>query len=146
MNKPQRIEKILKIAAGILLLSIVLMLIIIPGVLADSEPGANPSRAVMGISLAIIFRLLFFFGYLKIIRDAKQSLKRKIEYIVIGILLLVFGLIYMDGAFAFLDHKNIFYVSILMFGSVLCDLVAGTMTVIVYFLKPKKTLQKTNAS
>jgi hypothetical protein len=145
MNKPQRIEKILKMAACILLLSILLMLIIIPGVFTDSKPGANPTGAVMGISLAIIFRLLLFFGYLKVIKDAKQSLKRKIEYLVIGILLFVFGLIYMDGAFAFLNHKNIFYVSILMFGSVLCDLVAGSMTVIVYFLKPKKTLQKTNA-
>lgn len=146
MNKPQRIEKILKIAAGILLFSIILMIIIIPGVLHDTKPTANPTGAIMGISLAIIFRLLLFFGYLKVIRDARHSLsKRKVEYIVLGVLLLVFGFIYMDGAFAFLDHKDIIYVSILMFGSVLCDAVAGIMTVIVYFLKPKESYQKTNA-
>ncbi len=146
MNRPQRIEKILKIAAGILLFSIILMIIIIPGVLNDTKPTANPSGAVMGISLAIIFRLLLFFGYLKVLRDARRRQgKRKVEYIVLGILLFVFGFIYMDGAFAFLDHKDIFYVSILMFGSVLCDVVAGTMTIIIYFLKPKKTQQKANA-
>jgi hypothetical protein len=139
MNNPQKIENILKIAAGILILSIVLMIVIIPGVLGDTTPGANPSSAVLGISLAIIFRLLLFFGYLKVNRDAKHNLgKRKAEYLVIGILLLVFGFIYMDGAFAFLDHKDIMYVSFLMFGSVLCDLVAGTLTIIAYILNPKK--------
>ena len=131
-------DKILRYAAGTLVLSIILMIIIIPGILIDTTTGANPSGAVTGVSLAIFLRMLLFFGYLKVFKDARQSQnKRKVEYLVIGILLLVFGLIYMDGAFAFLDHKNIFYVSVLMFGSVLCDVVAGTMTIIVYFLTPK---------
>lgn len=139
MKKLKRNERISYIAAGILLLSIILMSIIIPGILNDTYHKANAKGAAMAILIAIVIHLLIFIGYVIIIMiDRRGSKKRKPGYIVIGILLILFGLIYMDGAFAFLDHKNILYVSILMFTSVLCDLVAAIMTIIVYFLKPQK--------
>lgn len=137
MKKFQRNQRILLIAAGILLLSIILMIIIIPGILNDTYPMANPRRAASGVLLAIIIHLIIFIGYIIIIWKIKRSTrKRKAAYIVIGILLIFLGLIYTDGAIAFLNHKNIFYVSILMFTSILCDFVAATMTIMVFFFKP----------
>lgn len=137
MKKFQRNQRILLIAAGILLLSIILMIIIIPGILNDTYPMANPRRAASGVLLAIIIHLIIFIGYIIIIWKIKRSTrKRKAAYIVIGILLIFLGLIYTDGAIAFLNHKNILYVSILMFTSILCDFVAATMTIMVFFFKP----------
>ncbi|PXY02576.1 hypothetical protein DF185_00335 [Marinifilum breve] len=54
-------------------------------------------------------------------------------YIALGLFLLVFGLIYIDGAFSFLDNKNIIYVSYLMFSSVICDLLASGLILVLAF-------------
>ena len=145
MKKLQRNTRLLVIAAGILLISIILMTAIIPGILTDTKPEANPTGAAIGILLAIAIHLILFMGYIKIIKDTKRSKKkRRPEYLAIGILLIFFGVIYMDGALAFLNHENIFYVSILMFTSALCDFVAAILTVIVFFLKPNQFNLNTN--
>ena len=139
MKKLQRNERLLVIAAGILLLSIIMMMIIIPGVYTKTLPNANNLGAVIGISLAIIFRLLILIWYITIIKKIRRNEEiRKTGYILIGILLIIFGLIYSDGAFAFLDNKDILYVSYLMFTSVFCDLIASILTFIAIFLKPQK--------
>jgi len=136
----QRNERVSYSAAGILLLSIVLMIIVLPGILSDPSPQANPKSAATAILIAILIHLIIFIGFIiAICANRRSHRKRKGEYIGIGILLLFFGLIYMDGAFAFLNHKDIIYVSILMFTSVLCDLVTSIMTIVMFFLKPQKT-------
>jgi uncharacterized membrane protein HdeD (DUF308 family) len=141
MKKSQRDKRILIIAAGILLLSIILMIIVMPGILNDTSPNASPKSAVTAILLAILIHLIIFIGYIKIIRNTRRSRnKRKGEYLAIGILLIFFGLIYMDGAFAFLSHENMLFVSILMFTSTLCDVVASIMTIILFILKPQKVM------
>ena len=139
MEKVQIKERILIIATGILLISILLMIIIIPGVYTKTLPNENNPGAVIGISLAILIRLLIIIWYISIIKKIRrEGGKRKTGYIVIGILLIIFGLIYSDGAFAFLDNKNILYVSYLMFTSVFCDLIASTLTFIAMFFKSQK--------
>ena len=139
MKKLHRNERILIIAAGMLLLSILLMIIIIPGVYTRTLPNANNLGAVIGITLAIIFRLLILIWYISIIKKIRRDGEtRKAGYIGIGILLIIFGLIYSDGAFAFLNNKNILYVSFLMFTSVFCDLIASILTFIAIFLKSQK--------
>jgi hypothetical protein len=146
MKKLQRDKRVLIIAAGILLLSIILMIIVIPGILNDTSPTADPKSALTGILLALLIHLIFFIGYIIIIWDTKHSSnKRKGEYLAIGILLIFFGLIYMDGAFAFLSHENMLYVSILMFTSTLCDVVASIMTIILFILKPQKGMPQNAA-
>ena len=139
MRKNQRKERVIIIAAGMLLLSILLMIIIIPGVYTGSLQNANNLGAVIGISVLIVIRLIIFIGYISIIKKIRcDGEKGKARYIVIGILLIILGLINLDGAFAFLDNKNIVYVSFLMFTSVFCDLIASILTFIAIFLKPQK--------
>mgnify|MGYP001072956710 CR=1 FL=1 len=136
MEKVQIKERILIIATGILLISILLMIIIIPGVYTKTLPNENNPGAVIGISLAIIIRLVIIIWYILTIKKIRNNgEKRKTGYIVIGILIIIFGLIYLDGAIAFLDNKNILYVSYLMFTSVFCDLIASIITFIALFLK-----------
>jgi len=139
MPKLQGKEKILIIAKGMLLISILLMIIVIPGVYTKSLANENNPGAVIGISLAIIIRLLIFFWYTSIIKSIRlDGKKRKTACIVIGILLIIFGLIYSDGAFAFLNNKNIIYVSYLMFTSVFFDIIASILTFISLILKSQK--------
>jgi len=139
MKNIQRKERILIIASRLLFLSILLMIIIIPGVYTKTLQNENNVGAVIGISLAILIRLPILIWYKSIIKKIRSdSEKRKTSYIVIGILLLIFGLMYSDGAFAFLDNKNILYVSYLMFTSVFCDLIASILTFTAIFLKSQK--------
>lgn len=140
MKKMKRNEKILVIATGILLLSILLVLSTLPGVLTDTSPNANPRSAATGFSLAVLIRLVIFAAYLKIMRDNRNSdINRRGEYLGLGILLIIFGLVLMDGAVALLSHENMLYVSVLLFTSTCCDFAAALMTIVLYFLKPQKT-------
>lgn len=129
----------LTIAAGILLLSVLLMIIVIPGVYTKTIPNENNLNAVIGISLAILIRLLIFGWYLIIIRKiSRKGEKSKTACMIIGILLFIFGFIYSDGAFAFLNNKDIIYISYLMFTSVFFDIIASILTFIAIFKKSQK--------
>jgi hypothetical protein len=139
MKKSQGKEMILIMAAAILLISILLMAIIIPGVYTKTLPNEYNTGAVIGISLAMIIRLLIIFWYISIIKKIRRDVEKgKTGYIVIGVLLIIFGLIYSDGAFAFLDNKNILYLSYLMFTSVFFDLIASILTFLAAFLSQRK--------
>lgn len=134
MEKIKSIEYNLTFAVGMVLLSIFLMMVIIPVVYTKSLPDVHNTGAVIGISLAIMIRLLIFLRYRSLIKRMKQGvLIRKSNYLVIGILLLFFGLIYSDGAFAFLDNDRIPYVSVLMFSSVFCDFIAAVFTFVAHY-------------
>ena len=136
MKKLNENERFLYLAAGILMFSILLMLAVIPGILNDTFEQAKPKGAATAVSVAAAIHLVILLSYLFAIRKNRSSKrKRKGEYLGVGILLLLFGLIYMDGAFAFFAHKDILYVSILMFISVLCDLVASTLMITAYITK-----------
>lgn len=136
MKITQRKESLLMTAVVMLLLSILLMIIIIPGVYTKTLPNEYNSGAVIGISLAILVRLLLIIWYtLKIKKIKSATEKRKTGYIVIGILIILFAVMYLDGAIAFLDNKSILYVSYLMFTSIFCDLIASILTFVALFTK-----------
>jgi hypothetical protein len=139
MRKNKIKERVIIIAASILLLSILLMIIVLPGVYTGSLQNANNLGAVIGISVLIVIRLIIFIGYISIIKKIRcDGEKGKVRYILIGVFLIILGLINLDGASAFLDNKDIFYVSSLLFTSVFCDLIASILTFIAIFLKPQK--------
>ena len=139
MSKSRGKEKALIIAAGTLLLSILLMIGVIPGVFTKTLPNEYNPVAAIAISLAILIRLLIVFWNLSTIKKIrKNGKKNKRAYVLIGILLIVFGLIYMDGAIAYLNNKDIMYVSYLMFASVFCDFTAAILTFTAAFLGNRK--------
>ena len=139
MKKMKRNDRVLFIAAGFLLLSIILIAFTIPPVLNDPSPDANPRSAAIGFSLAILIRLIIFAAYIKSIRDNRDSkVNRRGEYLGLGILLLIFGLIILDGAFAFLPNKEMRVVPVVIFISTFCDFVASISTIVLFFLKPQE--------
>lgn len=138
MNKAKVQGRIMYTVAGLVLLSAILMTIIIPSVLLDTSDGAGPIGAAIGIGVLILLHLAVLLGFLKARRKKKQGRPTgKGLNIVLGILLVLLGLFNMDGAFAFLG--NILFVSILLFTSAFCDIVAALLTFIALFLKPKKS-------
>ena len=139
MNQLEFQRRFLITVAGLVLLSILLMIITIPGVLQDTSAGAGPIGAAIGIAVLIMLHLTVFLGFLKAIRKNKRGRPAgKGLNIVLGILLVLFGLFYIDGAFAFYDI--IPFVSILMFISAFCDIVAASITFAAMFMKPKKVM------
>lgn len=144
MRTLQKHERLLIIAAGILLLSLLLMLIITPAIYTKTLLNTNNTGALIGMSLAILIRLPLFVGYLLILRRIRRFGDRRTGgYYVIGGFLIIFALIYSDGAFAFLDNKDVIYISILMFASVFLELAAAVVTFIAAFFRPKKLVRPT---
>jgi len=137
MNNIEVQKKFLTTIAGLVFLSVVLMIIIIPSVLQDNSAGARPKSAAIGTVVMMILHLVILYGYFNVIRANKRGRPAdKGLNIGLGILLLLFGLVFMDGAFAFLDRK--IFISILMFISVFCDFMAALITFATLFIKPKK--------
>lgn len=139
MKKSQRNERFLLVAAGVLLLSIVLLIIVIPGFLNDAHSNAFSESATIALYLAIVFHLIIFLGYIISIRENRRSSNnRKGGYIGIAVLLILFGLFVMDGALAILPYKNVRFITVLMLLSAFFDFVASILTTILFFLKPQK--------
>lgn len=139
MKKSRGKEMSLSISAAMLLVSMILMAVVIPGVYTKTIPDAHNTAAVIGISVAILIRLPLFFWQVSLIKKVRREAKTsKTPYILIGILLLLFGLIYSSGAYAFSNNTNVLYVSYLMFTSVGCDLIAALLTFTAAFFKSQQ--------
>ena len=135
----KRNERILVIGACFIFLSIVLMIITIPGLLNDTHPGANPKAAAIGAFVGIIFHLIFFSGFIiSIHTNRRSSNNRKGVYIGFGVLLIIFGLFNISVASSFLPHKDILFVPILIFICSFCDFMAAILTIILFLLKPEE--------
>ncbi|WP_321371388.1 hypothetical protein [uncultured Draconibacterium sp.] len=142
MKTLQKHERLLIIAAGILLLSILLMIIISPAIYTKTLLNTNNIGALIGMSLAVLIRLPLFVGYLLIVRRIRRYGDRRTgSYYVIGGFLILFALIYTDGAVAFWDNKDVIYISILMFASVFLELAAAVITFIAAYFRPKKLIK-----
>ena len=128
------------LAAGLLLLSAIFMVLILPAVYSDSIPNEYNTGAFIGIVLAIVIRVLFFIITVRLYNNIKWSAysRKNADYFVVtGILTLLFGLLYTDGALAFYN-KEPFYVASFMFASVCCDFFSGIFLFITAFVYRKK--------
>ena len=134
-NKKQSIS----VAAAFLIISILLMFVVMPGVYNGTIPDAKNSGAIIGISLAIMIRMLILNEFRTIVKKIRENIEvRKKKYFILGAIILFFGLFYSNGAFAFSNDKNVAYVSYLMFTSVLFDTLAAIMIFLTPWVVDKK--------
>jgi len=118
--------------------SVVSLIAGMPVLLEETFNGPLPMEAAIATSVGIGVHLLLFIGF--VIGSRLASLNRRINKeinLVSAILLLILGLIIMDGAFAYID--SLIFVSVCMFLCVGCDFAAAIVSVTAYFmLRPRK--------
>ena len=131
------------IAAGILVFSILLMIVTLLLALSNTSDNINSESSGIGITIAIILHLIILGIYIKVIWENKRTKYRDGSYVAVAILFIILGLIYMDGAIAFVNSRETRLISMLMFASVFCDIAASVMMIIIYILKPRRKLKHT---
>ena len=135
IKKEKQLKKLLGFIAGFILLSGIFMILVIPGAYSETIPGSTNTRAAIAISIAATLRFVFFFWILWMVNKISTiGLKRKInDYaLAIGISILLLGLVYLDGAMAFTNNEPK-YISALMLFSIICDLFAVILSLIIFF-------------
>lgn len=123
--------------------SIIVMIATIPIALSNTSENINSESSGIGIIIAIIMHLVVLGIYLKVVWENKQNRNRDGGYIAVAIILIILGLIYLDGAIAFVTDRETLFISILMFGSVFCDIAASVMMIVIYLSKPSNKLKHT---
>ena len=137
MNTLEIQRKILAVVSGLVFLSVLSLIGTLPGIIQATYPGSNPKQAAIAAFVGMILHLVILYGFFTVLKANKRGHPAdKGLTIGLGILLLIFGLIIMDGAFASLEH--VLFVSILMFVVVIFDFVAALATFGILLLKPKK--------
>jgi len=141
------------IGAGLVILTtLILACIIIPGLFVDKTPGLQREAAIKMIIVTIILHLLICYAFREMIIVNKRGGRlKKIVFIITGIGLLILGLFLSDGAFAGLKwfnkyemsgHAYMQFVDISWFICVANDVIAGILVFIALFLQPKKVVAK----
>jgi branched-subunit amino acid transport protein AzlD len=89
----------------VILIAVLLILIVLPSVILDKSPQADPVSAVFGTLLTVILHLLVLYAFREaIIVNKRNGYLEKIVFIASGAGLLLLGLLIADGAFAFKRH------------------------------------------
>lgn len=140
MDKYEKQRQIFSINAVLMLLAVIALAVVIPKLLQESSTGSIPKAAVIATAVAAGIRLIILLLFLLGIRlsNQKRHINREVN-LAAGIVLLLLGLVLMDGAFAYVD--SIVLVSIGMFVCVFCDFaVVGISVAALFLLKTKEKL------
>jgi len=128
------------IGAGLVILTtLILAFIIVPGEFADKTPGLQLEGAIKMLIITIILHLLICYAFREMIIVNKRGGRlKRIVYIITGIGLIILGLFLSDGAFATSGHASMQFVTISWFICVVNDIIAGILVFIALYLQPQK--------
>jgi membrane protease YdiL (CAAX protease family) len=132
MIKKTGLLRILYTGTGlVIVVTLILAFIVIPSVLRDTSPQADPERAVPGILVVIIIHLVIVAALIRTILFNQQSGRiEKGLLIGLGVLLLLLSLMVLDGASAYSEHTDPIMkrVAISMFICTGFNFIAGMLT------------------
>jgi len=133
-------NRIQYIGAGfVILTTLILAFIIIPGEFTDKTPGLQLEAAIKTLIITIILHLLICYAFIEMIIVNKRGGRlKRIVFIITGIGLVILGLFLSDGAFATSGHANMQFVAISWFICVVNDIIAGILVFVALFLQPPK--------
>jgi hypothetical protein len=137
MDKFKVQRKIFSYVAGLLVISVLALIVVLPRLIQEVSPDGIPKAAPIATAVAAGIRLLIFFGILYGISLTKR--KRRINNeinLATAIVLFLLGFVLMDGAFAYAD--SLVFVSVGMFISVFCDFAAAVVSIVALFLLRKR--------
>lgn len=108
MENQTSLHRILYVGTGLVIVVVmILAFLVIPSVIRDTSSKADPKTAVPGISFVIVLHLLIAATLIRTILVYKR--RGRIEkglLIGLGVLLLLLGLMTMDGASAYKGHSD----------------------------------------
>jgi hypothetical protein len=134
MNNNTILRRILYAGTGfVIIVTLILGFIVIPSVIIDTSPQADPERAVPGILFVIIIHLIIVVALVRTILVNKRGGRiEKGLLIGLGVLLLLLSLMVLDGASAYSDHTDPIMkkVAISMFICTGCNFIASVLTLL----------------
>lgn len=133
-------NRIQYIGAGLVVIStLILASIVIPGHFVDKTPGLKLEMAIKMLVVIILLHLLILYAFRRmIIVDKRGGRVHRVIPIITGIGLLILGLFLSDGASAMLGHANMQFVAVSWFVCVATDIIAGILVFFALFLQPPK--------
>lgn len=125
------LRRILYVGTGlIIVVALILAFMVIPSIRMDTSPQATPERAVHGIWVVIIIHLLIVALLIwTILVNQRGGRISKGLLVTAGVVLILLGLMVLDGASAYLGHPGpgMHRVAISMFVCVGCDFMSGVL-------------------
>jgi hypothetical protein len=144
MNKENFLRRILY--TGAVLVAFVVILFPFATILyliLDKTGSATPGPAAIGTIVIVIVHLLILYSFREaLIVNKRNGHLANIVYIVSGIFLLIFGLIFLTMALEFLGGHSYWVSAISFCFCVGCDFLAAIIAFTAIFLQPGKTAKK----
>lgn len=141
MDTYEKQRKIFRIDALLMGVGSLALALAISKLYKESTADSVPMAAVIATTVAMGIRLLFLLAFLvgAGLSKRKRHINREIN-MAAGVVLLLLGLVLMDGAFAYTDNQIL--VSVCMFVCVFCDFsVVGISVAALFILRSKKNKQ-----
>ena len=131
MKNDTILRRILYVGTGlVIVVTLILAFLVIPSVIIDTSPQADPERAVPGILFVIIIHLVIIAALVRtILVNQRGGRINKGLLIGLGVLLVLLSLMVSDGASAFLNHTDpiMHRVAISMFICTGCNFIASVL-------------------
>ena len=131
MKNDTILRRILYVGTGlVIVVTLILAFLVIPSVIIDTSPQADPERAVPGILFVIIIPLVIIAALVRtILVNQRGGRINKGLLIGLGVLLVLLSLMVSDGASAFLNHTDpiMHRVAISMFICTGCNFIASVL-------------------
>jgi len=140
MTKENFLRRSLYTGAGSVGLVVILFpLAMILYLVMDKSGSATPGPAAIGITVFVIIHLLILYGF----REALNVNKRNghlenVIFIVSGIFLLLFAIIFLTMVLEFLGYHNYYLSTAGFIICLVCDFSAAMIALTAIFLQPKK--------
>ena len=131
MKNDTILRRILYVGTGlVIVVTLILAFLVIPSVIIDTSPQAEPEIAVPGILFVIIIHLVIIAALVRtILVNQRGGRINKGLLIGLGVLLVLLSLMVSDGASAFLNHTDpiMHRVAISMFICTGCNFIASVL-------------------
>jgi hypothetical protein len=140
MSKENFLRRLLYTGTGLVTLVVILFpFATILYLILDKTGNATPGPAAVGIIIITILHLLILYAFREaLIVNKRNGHLSNAVYIVSGISLLIFGLIFLIMALEFLGYHNFYVSTITFFFCVGGDFLAAIIAFTAIFLQPKK--------
>jgi hypothetical protein len=111
------LRRILFLGTGLIIAVVLIMaLVVIPSVRMDTSPHATPERALPAFGVVVIIHLLIIAALVSTIKVNKQRGQiNKVLLVVAGVVPIIFSLVILDAACAYIDNPDTHSAAIFLF-------------------------------